>query len=159
MYGEPDVIQIRKTFTDAKSCLLWEEKFLKRVNAVHSDIWLNKNINGSFFCSSDETSKKISEALKGNVPWNKGKKLGPQPKEVVELRTKMSGRARKGVKLSEKHKQALSSSHIGNIPWNKDKTNVQVPWNKGKTGIYSEEVKKTMGAKNIGKTPWNKRDH
>ncbi len=29
-----------------------------------------------------ETNKKISESLKGNVPWNKGKKTGPMSEET-----------------------------------------------------------------------------
>ena len=36
---------------------------------------------------NDETKKKISESLKGNIPWNKGKKTGPLPEET---RRKMS---------------------------------------------------------------------
>ena len=31
---------------------------------------------------SEETKKKISETLKGNIPWNKGKKTGPQSEEI-----------------------------------------------------------------------------
>lgn len=42
-YGEPDVIEIRKTFNDSKSAKLWEEKVLKRLRVVQSDNWMNKN--------------------------------------------------------------------------------------------------------------------
>lgn len=42
-HGEPDIIEIRKTFNDAKTAKLWEEKVLKRLRAVQSDNWLNKN--------------------------------------------------------------------------------------------------------------------
>ena len=43
--GEPDVLQIRKTFTAAEGARLWEEKVLKRLNVIEDDKWLNKNDN------------------------------------------------------------------------------------------------------------------
>ena len=33
---------------------------------------------------SKETGKKISQSLKGNIPWNKGKKVGPMSEEQKE---------------------------------------------------------------------------
>lgn len=34
-FGEPDIIQIRKTFgEDYEACSRWENKFLKRINAA-----------------------------------------------------------------------------------------------------------------------------
>ena len=48
--------------------------------------------------NSPETNKKISESLKGNIPWNKGKK---------------------GQVHSEETKQKMSDAHKGQIPWNK----------------------------------------
>ena len=36
---------------------------------------------------NDETKKKISQSLKGNIPWNKGKKTGPVS---AETKKKMS---------------------------------------------------------------------
>lgn len=47
---------------------------------------------------SEDRKKKISESLKGNVPWNKGKKTGP---------------------ISDDIKQKMSESHKGKEPWNK----------------------------------------
>jgi hypothetical protein len=43
LHGEPDIIEIRKTFTNAESAKRWEEKFLKRMNVIESENWLNKN--------------------------------------------------------------------------------------------------------------------
>ena len=46
-----------------------------------------------------ETGKKISQSLKGNIPWNKGKKVGPMNEEQKEkikntMKEKVKGRQR-----------------------------------------------------------------
>lgn len=41
MYGEPDVIEVRKIFKDAISAKRWEEKVLKRMNVSRNDRWIN----------------------------------------------------------------------------------------------------------------------
>lgn len=46
-YGEPDVVQVRKTFSDAISARLHEEKVLTRMNVINEDKWLNKTNNKS----------------------------------------------------------------------------------------------------------------
>lgn len=45
--GEPDIIQVRRTFTDKKKCSLWECKFLERINAQHNSKFLNQR-NGDY---------------------------------------------------------------------------------------------------------------
>lgn len=40
-HGEPDIIQIRKTFKTIEECCKWETKFLKKVDASHNKNFLN----------------------------------------------------------------------------------------------------------------------
>lgn len=45
-YGEPDVIQIRKTFSTAQECTTWEQRVLTKLlsnNNPNRSIWINKN--------------------------------------------------------------------------------------------------------------------
>ena len=67
----------------------------------------NKGLNG---CFSDETRKKMSEAMKGREPWNKGLK-GCYSEETKQ---KMSEH-KKGKKLSEETRNKLK----GKTAWNK----------------------------------------
>ena len=69
---------------------------------------------------SKETRRKMSEAKKDFVPWNKGKKTGDKC-------------SRKGFKFSEESKKKMSDARKG-----------RAPWNKGKTGIYSEETRRKI---------------
>lgn len=61
---------------------------------------------------TQETRDKISESLLGNIPWNKGIKLGPNP----EHSKKLIGRTpwNKGIKSP-----GVGGVKKGNIPWNK----------------------------------------
>lgn len=51
LYGDPDVIQVRRTFKTKHDCLVWEHKFLKRVKARESIRWLNVT-EGSLFANT-----------------------------------------------------------------------------------------------------------
>jgi hypothetical protein len=42
-HGEPDVIEIRKTFSAADDAKAWEHRILQRMNVVKNDKWLNDN--------------------------------------------------------------------------------------------------------------------
>lgn len=46
-HGEPDVIQVRKTFIDVPVAQNWEHRVLKRIKAVSSNKWLNRTDNKS----------------------------------------------------------------------------------------------------------------
>lgn len=46
-HGNPDIIQIRKTFRDAEKAVLWEKNVLQKMNVLHREDSLNMNIAGS----------------------------------------------------------------------------------------------------------------
>lgn len=43
IHGDPDIIEIRKTFNSVKKARLWEEKVLTRMDVIGKEQWLNKN--------------------------------------------------------------------------------------------------------------------
>lgn len=72
-YGEPDVIQIRKTFKDASSAKFWEDRVLRRMKVHINEHWINirkDTFAGVIF--TDEMRKKNGDAHRGQIPWNKG---------------------------------------------------------------------------------------
>jgi len=115
-YGEPDVIEIRKTFTSKEKCLFWENAVLRKLNAAKSNLWLNKS-NGAKdfyripgFKQSQETKDKIAKASIGNAA-NKGKIFSDEHKRKISLALKgrivtdewrkNNSEAQKGKKLSK----------------------------------------------------------
>ena len=60
--------EVRQVFETKDKALAWEHRFLMKVNAAGSDLWLNRFNGGRrFVCDGHkaETKRKISEALKG----------------------------------------------------------------------------------------------
>ena len=69
-----------------------------------------------------ETGKKISQSLKGNIPWNKGKKVGPMSEEQKQARSiTMTGQ-----KKTKSHATNVANAVLGNISINKDNTEKKV---------------------------------
>ena len=123
-HGEPDVIQIRKTFSNADDAKAWEHRILQRMNVVKNDKWLNGNDRPGWplllgdknpmygrtgeknpnygKTPSEETKKKISEGKMGEKnpmygrTGEKNPSYGKTPSQ--ETRKKMSE-----VKMGEKN--------------------------------------------------------
>lgn len=94
-YGEPDIIQIRKTFgNNPKKAKLWEDKVLRRLDVINKDTWLNKTKNDSF---------------KGiHFSWNNG--LTKETCSILLQTGKKISRSRKGQKASDSTKQKMKIS-------------------------------------------------
>lgn len=63
-FGNPDVIQIRKTFSSKESAIEWEYKVLTRMKVIHTLNWINKTTNKSiapFDCSKHTKGKTYEE--------------------------------------------------------------------------------------------------
>lgn len=118
--GEPDVVIVRKVFADADKARTWEHRVLQRLNVRGSDRWLNQcdnlfpfNSTNKAYMKTPEYRKKISEANKGRVPWNKGRtgvqKFGPRSAESIEK----SRAGHLGSKRSEATKRNISAALKG----------------------------------------------
>ena len=120
----------------------------------------------------DETRQRISDATKGRIPWNKGKK-GVQAawnkgkkvnnnwlgrKHTDETRRKISevGKGRtawnKGKKTPEEVRRKVSDATKGRIPWNKGKK-VNNNWLGRK---HTDETRRKISEVSKGRTAWNK---
>lgn len=67
-YGDPDVISIRKRFENVNTARQWEQKVLKRTNAVSDPKWLNQSDAMSICLNQatiDQISSKLSAKYKG----------------------------------------------------------------------------------------------
>ena len=53
-HGEPDVVQVRRVFSDREAALRWEERVIDRMDAVWSPRWLNAQNAGRTFNSGPD---------------------------------------------------------------------------------------------------------
>jgi hypothetical protein len=110
--GDPDIIQIRKTFPgNPDACKLWESKVLEKLDAQHDSRFLNKK-NGDH--KWDTT---------GQIPWNKGIPCTDKTKQKIS-------KSNTGKTLGPQSPETCLKKSIANKG--------QVPWHKGKKGVYSE---------------------
>lgn len=168
-YGEPDVIEIRKTFTSKEKAIKWEERVLQSLDVIHKEHWINNNNNGGIRLT-EEGKRNIaaaSRAKRGRVKLTeeqKAKLRGPQSAEkkaktaqsligmrwwnngVTQCKSKMCpgpefkiGR----LPLSEEHKQKIKENN---------KQRGQRPHNYGKS--ISTETRNKMRNSRKGLIWW-----
>ena len=128
-YGNPDIIQVRKTFNNSDDARLWEHKVLKRMNVTQRDDFLNQTDNIAISSDvwrgkthSPETRKIISEKAKlrylsrENNPFY-GKKHSEESKQKISKARKghPSHLPMLGKKHSEETKQKISSGGKGRV--------------------------------------------
>lgn len=114
LHGEPDVIEIRREFSNAQQCALWESRVLSRLDAAHNDRWLNaKNGDAEWHTSGIPNSpNKRLNIQKGIQRW----KQNTDPILLAELQSKRIEAARAvttGVAKSIEHRERISSSLRG----------------------------------------------
>lgn len=138
-----------------------EIRLLTEVNATCNPLYYNRHNGGVKFHNegnkhseeskqkmrrpkSEETRKKLSESLKGNIPWNKGKiGLQPHSPETIE---KMKGKIpwNKGIPMENEQKEKLRQANLGKRSSQEtiEKLSGRIPWNKGIP--MTEESKQKM---------------
>jgi hypothetical protein len=99
IYGEPDIIEIRKTFFDREKAIDWEFKVLKKLNVKNNDNWLNIAIGKPTFLGKKHSNETLLKMRK------------PKPEGFAAKISKFN----KGKSKSEEHKLAISNSKKGKV--------------------------------------------
>ena len=88
---------------------------------------LNNCVNNLEWCSIEYNNnygtrnKRISETMKGIIPWNKGKEGYWKGKHLSDKHKKLLSEIKTGKKLSDEHKKRISEGLKGHIGWNRGK--------------------------------------
>ena len=111
-FGEPDIIQIRKTFKDADAAREWEYKVLKRLSVVLDNRFLNQTDSKAFLASGfngKNHTNKHREKMSGEGNYMYGKT------HTIEVKQKISeaklGKKRKP--FTEETRAIMSKNRIG----------------------------------------------
>lgn len=123
VYGEPDIIEIRKTFSNKNAARLWEKKVLKRLNVLYEEKWLNENIAGATI-QTEESNLSRSLKLKGRTiseyckevasKTHKGKIISEEIKQKLSYLNRGEKHPQYGTKASDEKKKKISMKNKGN---------------------------------------------
>jgi hypothetical protein len=135
-FGEPDVIEVRHTFTSKESAVLWEERVLKKMNARSNEKWLNKN---------DASAPPVMTGEDHPL-------YGVGHTEEAKRKVSISNKGKtKGIPKSEEHKRKISEARKRNWATNSELKKRMSEMNKGNTygkahkgWNPSEETRKRM---------------
>jgi len=144
-HGDPDIIEVRRTFFVVQECVNWEIKVIRRMKASKSEFWLNQSHGQAGVghkpkgCKEkDSTRQKKSATAKQMLTVRRivdgqyfrvSREKGLEMVSSGEYCHLMKGR--KKAPQKEEVKQAHSERMKGSIPWNKGKVGVQLSKYKG----------------------------
>lgn len=128
MHGEPDIIEIRKIFSDKESARLWEHKVLRRMCVIDREDFLNKS--DAISIPSQLGIKKPSGHGAKVANFHRGRQRSDETKKLISIA------ARKRTPPSEEKKRKTSESCKRWYETNKN-------WNAGKSGYSKRGIKIT----------------
>ena len=164
IYGEPDIIQIRKTFSNQKSAQIWETRVLQKMNVIGDERFLNKAIGKSMQDYENRknimiekygvenpsqlhgVSEKISRSLKGKEKTETHKNNLRKPKSSEGKKNIKKARIESIKKDPEKFSLLASDAGKkgkGYLWWNngkisvKSKTSPGIGWERGRIKVWS----------------------
>lgn len=142
--GEPDIIQIRKTFDCANDAIKWENTVIHKLKLHQDERFLNQ---AAYPAMSPEIMSK-------RIPWNKNKR--GLYKATDEVRKKMS-ESQKG-KLKPGTAQAMKGNQkTKNWKWyNNGENSILLPLEKDPPKGYAKGRLDTLNGKTKGQTKSNK---
>jgi hypothetical protein len=144
--GEPDVIQVRRTFMSIQEAVNWETKVLRRMKVIKRDDFLNQSYctaSGAVMATlSEETRAKIGAKSKGRKTFL-GRKHSEEAKAKMrskivsdETRAKMSASAHAKPKVSAETRLKQSIVRTGRTRSEETKAKMKATWAKKKAEGY-----------------------
>lgn len=136
LYGEPDILEIRKTFVDPLTAKSWEDKVLRRLKVEGTNKWIN--VSSTHFNKSimtDDMRLHIGLTQKGRISPMKGKKHSLESRSKISNAVSGKNNPMFGVKSPQKDK-----------PWTESQRATRAKTLSSKT----EEEKRIIG-ENISK--------
>lgn len=105
-HGEPDVIEVRRTFKDTNAARLWESRVIRKTNAVFDKKWMNMTDNTDMF---------FFEGKRGSfTPEHRAKlSTAASSRKLTESHKDALHQGRRKSKNSAEHKAALVASRLG----------------------------------------------
>lgn len=97
-YGEPDVVQVRKTFRNESQAIEWERKVLVKINVIYDERWIN--------CSNGDAIRTSDIDNSGKVFWNNGERN-------VRSRTRPGKEWSRGILLTDEQRRRIGESRTG----------------------------------------------
>lgn len=110
-YGDPDVVQVRRTFEDRNKAIIWEEKVLRRLKVLQNDKWINQNIAGAINVST--------QSIEHINKRTQNRKHNPRQREIALLALQKAVQTNTGKKQSEETQQKKRETYKRNIEKNK----------------------------------------
>jgi hypothetical protein len=86
LYGEPDIIEIRKTFETVEKAQLWETRVLKKMKVLTNDKWLNKN---------DSSSIKETKEMRSKI-WETRRRNGTDKQSKEHIQKRIDSKVKNG---------------------------------------------------------------
>lgn len=134
IYGEPDIIQIRRIFKTAEEAIEWETRVLRKMKVLENpQKWLNRNIAGTFIMN-EETAEKISKTTKGKMPkvpwWDQPRK----PETLEKSSRRMKENNPSSTPEARKKKSNDLKGKPGFFTGRKHKEETKLNWSKNRSG-------------------------
>jgi hypothetical protein len=105
-YGDPDIIEIRKTFSTSSKAREWETKAIQRMGLVENQNWLNKTDNTSKFYFEGKRGPRSKEHTEKLRKYHLGKKITDEHKEKLHT-------GRRNTKNTLEHIEAIRKATKG----------------------------------------------
>lgn len=167
--GEPDIVEVRKTFRNNKDAINWEIKVLKRLQVLKKDKWLNRSIAGAIapmygYCHpryGDVTQDSVREQIskKAKQRYSSGIKNPMYGRQHSEESIDLMSQNRKGLTAGANNPM-YNKKHSNET---KEKISLKIKEAGGHNGknnpmygkTHTEKTKKILSEKNKGTSSSN----